>query len=57
MVIASLTIGILYLFIGIKTCGERRRMILFSLVCLFFSMHVMYPLFHLFGAGYWTYYL
>ena len=57
MVIASLTIGILYLFIGIKTGGERRRMILFSLVCLFFSMHVMYPLFHLFGAGYWTYYL
>ena len=48
MVIASLTIGILYLFIGIKTGGERRRMILFSLVCLFFTMHVMYPLFHSF---------
>ena len=57
MVIASLTIGILYLFIGIKTGGERRRMILFSLVCLFFTMHVIYPLFHLFGAGYWAYYL
>ncbi|MBC5711389.1 sensor histidine kinase [Hungatella sp. L12] len=57
MVVASLTIGILYLFIGIKIVGERRRMILFSLVCLFFTIHVMYPLFHLFGAGYWTYYL
>lgn len=41
MVIASLTIGILYLFIGIKTGGERRRMILFSLVCLFFTSPCM----------------
>lgn len=57
MVIASLTIGMLYLLIGIKTDGERRRMTLFSLVCLSFTIHVMYPIFHLFGAGYWTYYL
>lgn len=55
MVIASLTIGILYLLIGIRIKGKRMRMILFSLVSLSFALHTSYPLFHQFGAGYWTY--
>ncbi|WP_243009026.1 GHKL domain-containing protein [Clostridium sp. AM58-1XD] len=55
MVISSFTIGIMYLLIGLRTGEERHRMILFALTSLLFSLHVMYPLFHLLGAGYWTY--
>lgn len=57
MVISSLTIGFLYLLIGIWTGKEGKRMSLFASVCLLFAFHTAYPLFHLFGAGYWTYYL
>lgn len=55
MVISSLTIGILYLLIGIRITGEQKRMLLFALTSLAFALHTVYPLFHLFGAGYWTY--
>lgn len=57
MVISSLTIGFLYLLIGIRTGKDGKEMSLFASVSLLFAFHVMYPLFHLFGAGYWTYYL
>lgn len=55
MVISSFTIGILYLMIGIRTREEQKRMVLFALSSLLFALHIMYPLFHLFGAGYWSY--
>lgn len=55
MVISSFTIGIMYLLIGMRTGGEQKRMVLFALTSLLFALHVMYPLFHLFGAGYWSY--
>nr|WP_252197989.1 ATP-binding protein [Clostridium sp. MCC353] len=57
MVISSCTIGIMYLTIGLKTGTERKQMVLFALICHLFSIHIMYPLFHLFGAGYWSYHL
>lgn len=57
MVISSCTIGIMYLMIGLRTGTERKQMILFALICFLFALHIMYPLFHLFGAGYWTYHL
>lgn len=55
MVFASLTIGLLYLVIGLRIGRDQKRMILFAAVSLLFAVHVMYPLFHLFGAGYWSY--
>ncbi len=55
MVFTSLTIGIMYLMIGLRTGGEQRRMILFAVTSLLLTLHVMYPLFHLFGAGCWSY--
>ncbi|GAA6479459.1 sensor histidine kinase [Enterocloster aldenensis] len=55
MAISSFTIGIMYLMIGLKTGEERKQMILFALTSLLFCLHVIYPLFHLFGAGYWSY--
>lgn len=57
MVISSITIGFLYLLIGIRIGKDGSRMNLFASVSLLFAFHVMYPLFHLFGAGYWTYHL
>ena len=53
--VAALTIGILYLTIGVKTGEERQRMTLFALSCLAFSLYAVYPLFHQFGAGIWSY--
>ena len=52
---AALTIGILYLTIGVKTGEERQKMTLFALSCLAFSLYAVYPLFHQFGAGIWSY--
>lgn len=55
MLAASLTVGLLYLLIGLKTGGERHRMCLFALVSLSFSLYICYPLLHQFGAGFWSY--
>lgn len=55
MVISAVTIGIMYLLIGLKTGSEKEKMTLFALTCLMFAVHVTYPLLHLFGAGYWSY--
>lgn len=55
MAVSSFTIGLMYLTIGLKTGEERQRMILFALASLVFSLHVVYPLLHLFGAGTWSY--
>lgn len=55
MVTASFTIGIMYLMIGVRTGEERHRMVLFALVSFLFALHVIYPLFHVFGAGFWSY--
>lgn len=55
MVISSLTIGIMYLMVGLKIDDKRNRMILFSLTSIMFAVHVMYPLLHQFGAGAWSY--
>lgn len=55
MAISAFTIGCMYLLIGLKTGSERKKMVLFSLTCFMFALHVMYPLLHLFGAGYWSY--
>lgn len=52
---AALTIGILYLTIGVKTGEERQKMTLFALSCLAFSLYAVYPLLHQFGAGIWSY--
>ena len=53
--VAALTIGILYLTIGVKTGEEQQRMTLFALSCLAFSLYAVHPLFHQFGAGIWSY--
>lgn len=55
MVISSCTIGILYLLIGLKIENSQRQMILFAVISLLFALHVLYPLLHLFGAGFWSY--
>lgn len=57
MVISALTIGVLYLLIGLRTQSEQKKMTLFALTCFAFAIHVSYPLLHLFGAGYWSYHL
>lgn len=55
MVVSSFTVGLLYLLIGLKIRAERNRMVLFALTSFSFSLFAAYPLFHLFGAGFWSY--
>lgn len=55
MVISAFTIGIMYLLIGIRTGSGQRRMVLFAFTSIMFGIHVIYPLLHTFGAGYWSY--